>query len=328
MGGKVFNLPRMPRAEYLILESEVRYYLDQEKTLEYHIPRSYADKPDFGDMDILFKSRPDWEQLRQKIIEDLGITEYKATGRVFSTVYKGLQTDFFSVPGRYLNSTYTFMSFNDLGNFIGRMCRRFNLKYGEEGLSYVYRRPGNENYKIDLEITQDFKKICAFLDLDYASWLVGFDSLESLYKWIIQSKCFSVAPYLDEIRGKMKGREKERQTVTKFVAWLKHNNIDQHPEFADRHSYVGMITEVFPEADLPKQLQHEAELERRELEISQKFNGKKVMRLFPHLQGKDLGVFIVGFKNSFEDFEQFVLDSTEEVVDQKLIGFAKQKGFE
>ncbi len=328
MGGKLFNLPRMPRADYLELEAEVRHYLDQEKILEYLIPRSYGDKPDFGDIDILFKSRPDWEQLRQKIMSDLGVTQYKAAGRVFSMVYKGLQTDFFVVPERYLESTYTFMCFNDLGNFIGRMCRRFNLKYGEEGPSYVYRRHSNENYKVDLELSQDFKKICRFLDLDYASWKTGFDSLEDLYTWVIQSKYFSVAPYLDELRGHLKSREKERQTVTKFVVWLEQNNINHRPEFADCHSYLDMIIEAFPEANLSEQLQREMDLEKREIEINQKFNGRKVIRLFPHLEGKDLGAFIMAFKKSFLDFEQFVLDSTEDAIDQKLIDFSKQQASE
>ncbi|WP_437585861.1 hypothetical protein [Sorangium sp. So ce1000] len=134
MGGKLFNLPRMPRGEYLAIEAEVRRYLDVKLPGQHRIPRYYGDKPDFGDMDVIVASRPDWGEVRAEIARDLGVTQTKAVGHVFSTVYRGLQTDFFPVPERYIESAYSFMCFNDVGNFIGRICRRFNLKYGERGL--------------------------------------------------------------------------------------------------------------------------------------------------------------------------------------------------
>jgi hypothetical protein len=39
MGGKLFNLPRMPRAEYLIRERAVRDCLDRKLGGTYRIPR-------------------------------------------------------------------------------------------------------------------------------------------------------------------------------------------------------------------------------------------------------------------------------------------------
>jgi hypothetical protein len=74
--------------------------------------------------------RPDWDEVRRKIVRDLAIDQTKVVGHVLSTVYRGLQTDFFAVAERYLDSAYSFMCFNDLGNFIGRICRRFDRKYG------------------------------------------------------------------------------------------------------------------------------------------------------------------------------------------------------
>jgi hypothetical protein len=323
MGGKLFNLPRMPRAEYLLLEHEMRLYLDKKLSGEYLIPRAYGNKPDFGDMDIIIPSFPEWGSVRQEIIDELGIAQHRSAGHVYSTVYKGLQTDFFTTPKKYLEGTYTFMSFNDLGNFIGRMCRRFNLKYGEEGLSYVYRRSSNENYKRDLELTRDFRKICTFLGLDYDVWVKGFDSLEHLYTWTIQSPYFSVTPYLDDIKGILKGRTQERTTVTKFVSWLGENNISQRPEFAERSYYLPMILEYFPEANLQEQLQQEHLEEQRDVELSRKFSGKLVMKLLPHLEGKELGSFIMNFKASFEDFETFVLSSSELEIEKKVLEVAK-----
>jgi hypothetical protein len=302
----------------------MRVYLGKKLPGEYRIPRFYSDKPDFGDMDIIIASFPEWGDVRQEIIVDLGITQHRSAGHVYSTVYKGLQTDFFTTPKKYLGSTFNFMSFNDLGNFIGRMCRKFNLKYGEEGLSYVYRRPSNENYKRDLELTQDFRKICAFLGLDYAVWEKGFDSLEHLYSWTIESPYFSVTPYLDDIKGTMKARAQERTTVTKFVSWLKEKGVSQRPEFLERSAYLPMIIEYFPEVDLEEQLHEEHLKEQRDLVISHKFNGKLVMKLLPQLEGKELGTFIMNFKASFENFEDFVLSSSESEVEKKVLEFAQK----
>ena len=44
MGGKLWNLPRMPRDAYLAVEAEVRRYLDAKIPGKYRIPRYYGDK--------------------------------------------------------------------------------------------------------------------------------------------------------------------------------------------------------------------------------------------------------------------------------------------
>lgn len=80
----------MPRAEYLRLETEMRYYLDKKLSGEYRIPRAYGNKSDFGDMDIIIASFPDWGRVREEIIDELGITQHRSAGHVYSTVYKGL----------------------------------------------------------------------------------------------------------------------------------------------------------------------------------------------------------------------------------------------
>lgn len=326
MGGKLFNLPRMPRAEYVRLEDSMRRYLDKKLGGEYRIPRFYGDKPDFGDMDILLSEREDWLELRSEIVLELGIEQTKTAGRVFSTVYQGLQTDFFTVEPRYLDSTYRFMSFNDLGNFLGRMVRRFNLKYGEHGLSYVYRRASDEHYKVNLEITQDFSRICAFLGLDFAQWECGFENLEALFAWVVQSPYFSVAPYLDTMLGTLEKRSKDRTTVINFVEWLKQNNHNQRPQFANRESYLPMIVEFFPEAKLDWQIEQERQLEAKAVLLASKFSGKLVMQLLPHLNGKRLGGFIVAFKASFEDFEAFVLQAEPSEIEGRVLDFASRYG--
>jgi hypothetical protein len=317
MGGNLYNLPRKPKSEYLEIEREVREYLTHKLEGEFRIPRFYGNKPDFGDLDVLVQSRPDWDRLRLEIVADLGITQTKAVGHVYSTVYRGLQTDFFTVPAQYLESTYNFMSFNDLGNFLGRICRRFNLKYGEHGLSYVYRREDNR-YKKDLEVTQDFSRICDFLGLEFSAWETGFDSLEQLFGWVIASPYFSVAPYLT-LEGSLEKRSRERTTVIRFIEYLREHKIQNQPEFLERHEYLPLICASFPEAKLEERIEREQELEERAVRFAGKFNGQLVMRLRPELQGKALGDFIQTFRASEPDFETFILGSDVAEIERRIL---------
>jgi hypothetical protein len=323
MGGKLFNLPRMPRSEYLAIEADVRRCLDARLADGYRIPRYYGDKPDFGDMDVVVAARPDWDAVRDEILRDLGITQVKPVGHVYSTLYRGLQTDFFTVPARYLESAYNFMSFNDLGNFIGRICRRFDLKYGDRGLSYVYRR-ASSHYKADLEVTRDLARICDFLGLDHAHWVAGFASLPEMFDWVIASPYFSVAPYLDahERFGTLAQRAQERTTVARFVAYLRARGVTKRVDFDARPAYLPMVIAAFPDADLPAQIAREREREAREDALRAKFNGQLVMRLRPDLRGPALGEFIVRFKRSIDDFEAWVLAATDDDIATRIRAFA------
>lgn len=307
MGGNLFHLPRMPRREYLEVEAAMRRYLDGR--IDYRIPRYYGDKADFGDLDILVGADLD----REAIVRDLGITRHRSVGQVFSTVFRGLQTDFFRVDD--LETAWTFMSFNDLGNFIGRICHRFNLKYGEQGLSYVYR---DGNYVRDLELTRDFARTCAFLGLDHAKWVAGFATLPEMFDWMIASRWFSVAPYLDESTSELRSRG--RTTVTRFIEYLRSRGVDRRVAYEEREAYLPMIRAEFP--NLAPQLERERAAEARRHAVAAKFSGQLVMRLRPELQGRELGEFIMAFKASIPDFEAWVLSTPAEEIERRIRGSA------
>lgn len=323
MGGNLFKLGRIPRREYLILEGELRQYLDQILGKNYRIPRYYNDKADFGDVDIIVSDAvQNWQIIREIILSDLEITEYKAISHVFSTVYKNFQIDYFLVSDKYFEAIYNFFCFNDLGNLIGKICRRFNLKYGEYGLSYVFRRD-DENYKQDILLTTDFARVCEFLGLDYQKWKKGFANLEEMFEWIIASPYFSVKPYLNPSKTLDK-RAKERRTIQKFLEYLQENQITKTYDYLEnREEYLFWIAEKFPEANLIEQIEREKELERIANQIKSKFNGTLLINLLPELEGKRLGKFIVGFKKNFADFETFILQSSQAEINRKIIDFSK-----
>jgi hypothetical protein len=323
MGGNLFKLGRIPREQYLALEAEIRTYLDQKMPNAYRIPRYYGDKSDFGDMDIIVASEfvgHYWGNIRYEMVQDLGITQYKAAGSVFSTVYKNFQVDYFLAPEEHLDSMYNFLSFNDLGNLIGKIYRKFNLKYGERGLVYVYRRSSG-HYRNDLHVSTDFKKICGFLQLNYEKWLSGFGNLHEMFEWIIACPYFSVEPYLNPAKT-MEKRSTQRLTIERFIEYLKQHNIQKTYHFEDaKDYYLPQIARYFPEANLLEMIDSEVKQEEIADEINRKFNGKIVMELLPQLTGRELGIFIVEFKQEFENFEEYVLDTSQEEINMDIVQF-------
>jgi hypothetical protein len=323
MGGKLFNLGRISRDQYLEIEVAVREYLDRKVgTAAYRVPRYYATKPDFGDMDIIIQSSDSatWQTLRQELVTDLGVSETKSPGSVFSTVYQGLQVDYFTTKPEFLESTYNYLSFNDLGNLLGKICRRFNLKYGEEGLAYVFRRQDG-NYKKDLTISTDFFEICGFLELDYNQWQQGFDELADIFDWVIASPYFSVHPYIYQSTS-LEKRAKERTTIQKFLTYLEDHGITNEYQYLEnRDDYLPWIAEQFPAANLLDRISVQRQLDDRSMAIKAKFNGDRLMTLIPGLSGKALCTFIVKLKEQIPDFEEYILAQDQEVIDQMIVDY-------
>ena len=325
MGGNLFKLGRLPKAAYLEIEGELRQYLDQKLGDLYRIPRYYRDKPDFGDVDIIVSDaaiQTTWQDLRMELSKDLGIQEHKSLGSVFSTVYQNFQVDFFYREHRYFDSTYNYLSFNDVGNILGKIFKRFNLKYGEQGLLYVFRR-ADGHFQKDLEVSQDFERIFAFLQLDYAHWLRGFDTLDELFRWVTASPYFSVYPYQEQDSTTTQ-RVKERTTMRRFVEWLEERGISQQFEFeSDRDAYLPMIAGFFPEGSLLEKIELERQREAYLLRLREKYSGQVIMRLFPDLQGKELGDFIRSFEGQWEDHEAVLAGMEAQDIHKLLIQFRK-----
>ncbi len=325
MGGNLFKLGRLPRAEYMALEAELRAWLDPTFGDLYRIPRAYGDKPDFGDVDIVLSEaaiETDWPDLRARICESLGVERFKVDGELLSTAYKGFQVDFFLRPEDAFLSTANFLCFNDLGNLIGKIARRRGLKYGERGLEYVFRRQDG-HYRSDLPMCQDIGRILTFFDLDPADWHAGFPSLDAMFEWVVRSRWFSVEPYRSQSAATRK-RHNERSTIQRFIAYLDAHHIEKTCDYGDDSAaHLQAALDAFPEAMLAEAIARERALEARDAIVREKFSGKLVMRLAPELEGQALGAFIRRFKASFEDFEAALVEMEAEEVERAILALAQ-----
>ena len=307
MGGNLFKLGRVPRAEYLAIEADVRRFLDARLPDGYRIPRYYGNKPDFGDLDVVIdraavEATGGVDAFHRSIADGLGVTTAKNTGHVYATVYRQFQVDYFMRPSEIFEATYNYLSFNDLGNILGKICKRLGLKYGEDGLSFVFRRDSQSSYKKERLISRDWPRILSFLGLEVAPWQAGFASLEDMFSWVVTSPWFSVAPYLDGDKA-IERRAALRTTMARFVDWLEATGADQRPEFlADRTGYVPQIDAAFAEASLVFWLAQERAREADAVRLRAKFSGELV-RAWTGLEGKALGEFMRRFRLRYPDEE-------------------------
>jgi hypothetical protein len=327
MGGNLLAKgKRTPREKYLKIEKEIRKYLDIEIGSEnYRIPRYYKTKESFGDMDIIINSKffdlPKYMQIsfKDKLINHFGITQHKSIGGTLHTLYEGLQIDYFPVQESKLQTISNYMDFG-IGNFIGKIARKFNLKYGMEGLSYVYRSSDNY-YKNELLISTDLEKIFKLFDLDHSKWKQGFIDKKDAFDWIILSKFFSTYTYYNQKPGTKK-REKSRQEFKDFISYLKDNKIDRDIIFASDEAILDTIREIFPNVDILSFINENALKYKNILRIKEKFNANIINELYPNLKGKDLGNFIFKFKeyinNNYGDFNSYITNISKETIN-KLI---------
>lgn len=316
MGGLLFSTKRLPKAEFLPYLNKVEKLLHTNTDYDFFVPKWIEDKEDFGDLDIVVKNPIDIELLKTIFKPE----RFKSNGPVFSLVYKDFQIDFIKHTGEDYESAKNYYCYNDLGNLIGRLAQRFAMKFGPDGLRYVYY---NGSKKLgEFNISKDMNMILEFLDLDFKKFDIGFETRKELFDFIIKSKYFN--PYIYDMEHLNKINRDRNKKRTTYVAWLDY--VEPLKKFFDKDGLFDGDKTIFIPAinshffnnseffDFIIEKDKEFELKRQ---IAEKFNGNIVMEI-TDLRAKKLGKFIVEFKawieNTYKDFDQYVLDTTEEAI--------------
>jgi hypothetical protein len=304
---------RYQRDEYDALEQEVFAILS--KTFKrFDTPRYFESKESFGDMDVIVSMEGFNGNVREYITETFKPNEIFHNGNSYSFDFKELQIDFITVAPENYDSNYHYFAFNDLGNFIGRIAQSLGFKYGQEGLWINQFYNGQKIAKV--MVSKDYPKIFEFLGLDYDTWVEGFDSLEEIFEYVINS------PYFDSEMFEMKNlnkinrdRNMKRKSYISFLAYIAENAPNVVYE-QDKKAFLKKAKEMFPEAEIDVQIkQNEYEVSKKLL-IKSKFNGGMVIEKYG-ITGKELGDALKGFKdyvNKFEDYDKFILKSSTKTI--------------
>jgi hypothetical protein len=333
MGGNALKLVvtrRYERTEFEVITNELTSTLKQTfKRVE--MPLFYRKKESFGDADYILSMEGYNSNMREYITETFKPNEIFHNGNCYSFDYKELQVDLITVAPEHFDSNYNYLSYNDLGNYIGKIAHGFGFKYGQEGLMYDHYYKGSNIGRII--VSKDYDKIYAFLGLSYNRWKQGFDTLEEIFEFVATSKYFNWE-YLQLENNNRVNRERDvkRKSYMSFLEWIEANAKDDNHRYQyekDKSVYLDAVGDFFPEAGIELEIRRLEYEHCKSLYIKAKFNGGEVMRKYG-LQGKELGDAMTGFKQYvydgiFGDYEECMLQQTKETIYKLFETYLKER---
>jgi len=315
MGGNALKntyTERKNTEEFLRIGKEIQNKILIDMLLESVILKCYHTKADHGDLDLLIKITPDlninWKTYIQTAFNP---NEIYSNGGVYSFDYQKFQIDLIPIKEESWIMAQTYGFFDPLPNIMGKTFHKFGLSYGWEGLFYKFRNFHGTNSQ-DILLTNDARKIFDFGGYDYDKYLQGFETLEDILKFTINSKYFDTQIFqMNNLKSIDKKRNRKRGSYHIFLKYLIDNNINiEHNFHKDKDLYFSMIDEAFPEVKFLEKLKELKKIDIQNKIISQKFNGDIVMSWLPNLQGRELGVAITKFRTALgDDYKEFILNS-------------------
>jgi hypothetical protein len=324
MGGKALNkygvfTERKSTVEFLRIGKELKDRVEFDLPVNTAIVTCYRTKADHGDLDLLI-SVPDsnivnWRNYIENVFKPQAIY---SNGGVHSFDYQGFQVDFIPILESKWESALVYFSYDPLGNIMGKTYHKFNLSYGWEGLFYKYRN-GRGTHSKNILLSNDVRRIFAFGGYNYDRYLKGFDTLEEIYRFAVDSKYFDTEMFqMENLKSIDKKRNRRRGSYHQFLEYLKSYNINvSYPFEEDKDMYILDIDTAFPEANLLEHLHDLQVQDEIDQAMAEKFNGNIVMEWLPELKGKELGVAMGNFKKALGDaYNDMIVNCTiEEIQD-------------
>lgn len=316
MGGNAlapYGARRFDRAEYLVLAKEVKELLKPIVIDRYVIEiLSYNSKESFGDLDLVIpKLNP--EQKRKVLglfpdghVDNMPKDKTAPITWVLSVLYKGLQVDLIQPEIEDIHTSLTYYAFNDLGNLMGVIYKQFGLRYGHRGLR-LNLTEGTNKYA-EILISKDSQKIFDFVGLSYTRFKLGFNTLEEVFDFVVNSPYFSPDLYqFENVNATSRIRDKKRSSYNAFLKYIA-NRKDTDKFLKNKAWYNERILSFFPEA----RPRFEAAVRKYDLEKQAKdrFNGTLVSE-WTGLKEKELGLLMAKLRNERGPFVEWVLGKTE-----------------
>lgn len=341
MGGLLFKTARLPVKEFNEYREHVENIL-KVNNIEYQIPLYFKDKKDFGDLDIIIKKTVPTSVLL-KIFKGCQAS-YDQSEVVISFNYKNFQIDFIKVNPEDFEISFHYYSWNDLGNLIGQLAKFNHMKFGFDGLNYIYLDPKKQKKKV-ICVSKNIDDILEFLDLNVRKFRQGFENIEEIFEFIIKSKYFN--PYVSDLEpygysesgvaqyyiNKInRDRNEKRRTYQQWLKYIKPLKIGED-NFKFRDDYnkdecIDRIDRFFPEIHLKQQIESLNQDDEIAKIIKQKFNGFIIMSLIPEIKVTQLSGFIRNFKTHYfkniDEFNEFILKSTQEKINKNIIELWKK----
>lgn len=312
MGGKALNkfgvhTERKNTNEFLQIGYELKSRLFFDLDVFSQVVTCYHTKADHGDLDLLLRIHTNMNiNYVDYIKKTFSPQAINANGGVYSFDYKDFQVDFIPIPASKWETAVVYFSYDPLGNIMGKTFHKFGLSYGWEGLFYKFRNFNGSNSQ-DILLTNDAKKIFDFGGYDYERYLFGFDTLEEIFRFCINSKYFDAEMFkMENLKSIDRKRNRKRGSYHLFLKFIEENGINtSYPFEKDKDNYLLMIDNAFPAAQLFHKLDELKQIDEINRSLAEKFNGNIVMEWFPELKGKELGAAMSKFKKAFGNEDNY-----------------------
>lgn len=298
MGGNALKLnSRLNKAEYLKLTEKIKFILNKLE-ISYLIPASYADKETFGDLDIIVYEKIELPFTFEFFVDNFKSTKIKFNNNIISFEFENFQIDFILVHDKVkLFSYYNYLSYNDLGNLIGKIAHKLGFKYSQEGLFYIILDKDNKTSFLHEErnifISDDINKILYFLGFDAKIFNKGYNSLKEIFEFVVFSKYFDPKIYLFEnLNNDNKRRDSKRQTYLKFLDYIKESNFNFLTVNYEKlkQEKLNQVDLVFTEVKLKEKIESFNNKLKLYHLYKTKFNGEIISK-YTELQDKQLGKY-------------------------------------
>ena len=362
MGGnatKQYNTIRLDKDTYnkasKLLVNLMNQYLDK----PFEIIKAYETKDSFGDLDLLSVNNTDDFEKKllmnengknvfiHGVVSDGGIKSYAISFKIDNPTNpsvllkdnwtKPFQLDFIHKSAEDFDFARQYFSFNDLGNFIGRIASGAGFKFGFDGLykkiyfnedgdvvdvkSLKSQRERQElangkpesNKKIEILITKDFEKAIEFLGFDYPRYTQGFKTLEDIFQYVQESKYFHLENFLlDNRKADVRHRDLKRPNYNLMVDYFRqHGNggdsLPTYPSTLDLYVH-------FPEAE--NKIKQAVQNVGNEIKLNKIINKSEIIKVAHNEHNVDF--FTFGKNDMIFNVSSKVLEDKQEFLDIKV----------
>lgn len=320
---------RKSTTEHLRIQQELILIISELFNTEVKTVKFYHNKESHGDCDLLILNNDNLGNIGEILKAKFGPTY--CNNNVYSFAYDNYQIDIIPTPLHNWGTAQCFFNYDPSGNLQGKISHKFGLKYGFSGLVFPFR--GFSGHQItDIIISKDNRKIFNFLGFDYDRYLLGFDTVEDIFKYVIESKYFDYTIFdFDNLNHIDRKRNRKRATYNGFLEYLTNHDITYSYNFhKDKSLYIDIINDYFPEANLKIKLKELSYNNNKVKLASKKFNGEMIIE-WSGKTGIELGKIIFNYKKYIENkynmsFNDYLLldDNSADKIKLEFLNWYKQ----
>lgn len=268
---------------------------------------SYRAKDSFGDCDLLTTAAD--EAFEKSLSKDFTLLGKKRNGSVTSYALKygnfpPFQFDLIKAKEDSFKFHYNYLSYNDLGNLIGRVAAAFGFKFAHDGLYILawYSHKGEERsvgrvkedgktndhaeYKMEKLFISNFDQALEFLGFDSLRFAQGFDTIDDILDFVASSKYFCKDFFLFENRNHdQRKRDVKRPTYTRALEYF-DTLVETKSRDEVTRAFKTDVAKKYPSiVNIKRDMRKEI---KRKYVLSRRLSSRRVVWLYGRLFGKQL----------------------------------------